>query len=183
MLPMFYLSHGYPTYLQKVIIILWNAGVIVGAASFLFDWAMIMKWFGLLFIVLAFIVYDIHILQIYKFRHKPKPGTGIVWSIWSSRSLALIGVITLILFLLFPNDMYKSQVFVILGWIYLWGWVALTILCYLSKIVPFLWWTHKYGPLVGKKKIPTMAELIDDRHVQYGLFVIVGSLLILLGGL
>ncbi|MEX1030388.1 MAG: hypothetical protein WDZ91_10175 [Paenibacillaceae bacterium] len=183
MLPMFYLSHGYPTYLQKIIIILWNAGVIVGATSFLLDWPMIMKWFGLLFIVLAFIVYNIHISLIYKFRHKPNPGNGIVWSIRSARSLAIVGIITLILFLIFPEYMYQSHMIVILGWIYLWGWVAITILSYLSKIVPFLWWTHKYGPLVGKQKIPTMADLINDRYVQYGLCVITFSLLVLLCGL
>jgi hypothetical protein len=183
MLPMFYLAHGFPTNLQKTIIILWNIGIWAGAASFLFDWPLIMKWFGLLFIVLAFVVYNIHIVVIYKYRHKPQPGNGVVWSIRSARFLAVAGAISLVLFLIYPDYMYQSHMIVILGWIYLWGWVAITILGYLSKIVPFLWWTHKYGPLVGKKAIPTMAGLINDRYVNYGLFIITGSLLMLLCGL
>jgi len=183
MLPMFYLSHGFPTYTQRIIIILWNAGVLSGAISFLLDWHAFMKWLGLLFIVLAFMVYNIHISHIYIYRHKPHPGNGIIWTIRSARTLMVIGVISLILFPVFPGHMYKTNIIMILGWIYLWGWVAITILGYLSKIVPFLWWTHKYGPQVGKKRIPTMAELIDDRYVQYGLLVIVFSLIVLLCGL
>lgn len=183
MLPMFYLSHGFPTYMHRIIIVLWNAGVLIGAISFLLDWHVFMKWLGLLFIVLALIAYNIHISQIYKFRHKPKPGNGIVWSVRSARTLMFVGIITLLLFPVFPEHMYQPNIIMILGWIYLWGWVAITILAYLSKIVPFLWWTHKYGPHVGKKRIPTMAELIDDRYVQYGLSVIVISLLVLISGL
>jgi len=183
MLPMFYLSHGFPTYTQRIIIILWNAGVFSRSFSFLLDWHAFMKWLGLLFIVLAFMVYNIHISHIYIYRHKPHPGNGIIWTIRSARTLMVIGVISLILFPVFPGHMYKTNIIMILGWIYLWGWVAITILGYLSKIVPFLWWTHKYGPQVGKKRIPTMAELIDDRYVQYGLLVIVFSLIVLLCGL
>ncbi len=183
MLPMFYLSHGFPTYMQRVIIVLWNAGVLMGSVAFLLDWPVYMKWVGLLFIVLAFIAYNIHISQIYKARHKPEPGYGIIWSIRAARTLMIVGIITLILFPFFPEYMYQTNIIMILGWIYLWGWVAMTILGYLSKIVPFLWWTHKYGPQVGKKRIPTMADLINDRYVHYGLTVIVISLIILIFGL
>ncbi|CAJ1002263.1 hypothetical protein [Brevibacillus aydinogluensis] len=71
----------------------------------------------------------------------------------------------------------------IFGWAYLWGWVALTILGYLSKIIPFLWWTHKYGPRVGKEKIPAMADLLEDRYVAYGLALTAASLVMLIIGL
>lgn len=183
MLPMFYLSHAFPTSLQTSVLLLWNAGVWVGACSFLFDGNGLMKRLGLLFVVLAVTVYNVHLAQIYKHRHKPKPGTGIEWSVRSARALMLAGWIALLLSFCYPEQMVQSSAIVMIGWIYLWGWVAVTILAYLSKIAPFLWWTHKYGPQVGKRKIPVMADLIDERKVSIGLAAIISSLLIMLCGL
>jgi hypothetical protein len=71
----------------------------------------------------------------------------------------------------------------IAGWIYLAGWVAFMILCYLSKIAPFLWWTHKYGSRVGKPGTPTMAGLLGDKSTHTGLLAIAVSLLLLAAGL
>ncbi|MNI89130.1 hypothetical protein D3C73_1464950 [compost metagenome] len=45
----------------------------------------------------------------------------------------------------------------------------MTILGYLSKIVPFLWWTHKYGPQAGKPDIPVMSDMIDEKLVHRGM--------------
>jgi hypothetical protein len=179
MLPMFFLSHGFSTRWQKATLVLWNVGVLAGASSFLLKGPL---WPGLLFIVLALIFYNIHIHQIYKFRHKSKPGVGIVWTVWATRVLASIGILVLILLYLFSNVDHSGAIIVV-GWAYLWGWVALTVLAYLSKIVPFLWWTHKYGPRIGKGKIPTMSDLIQDRLVHIGLTFISLALFVLLAGL
>jgi hypothetical protein len=179
MLPMFYLSHGFPIHLQKVTLLLWNAGVLAGACSFLLKGPL---WPGLLFIVMALLFYNIHIQQIFKFRHKSKPGAGIIWAIWAARVLGLTGILALLLLALFPKVNHSGGI-VVVGWAYMWGWVALTILAYLSKIAPFLWWTHKYGPRVGKGLIPTMSDLIQDRLVHIGLTFISLSMIVLLIGL
>jgi hypothetical protein len=34
---------------------------------------------------------------------------------------------------------------------------------YLYKIVPFLVWQKRYGPLVGRQKVPLMRELVHER--------------------
>ncbi|MCL6458282.1 MAG: hypothetical protein K6T85_09780, partial [Gorillibacterium sp.] len=183
MLPMFYLSHGHPETKQKIVIALWNAGVLVGASSFLFHAPGWVKWSALLFIVLALITYSLHLTEIYQHRHKPDPGAGMRWTQNLTRGITLIAILVLVLYPFFPEIMAESRMFVILGWIYLWGFIGLTLLSYLSKIVPFLWWTQKYGPLIGKRKIPTMAELINDRVVNICLSVIVSSLFVLLMGL
>jgi len=39
------------------------------------------------------------------------------------------------------------------------GWVSLTIVGMLFKIIPFLVWYRIYGPLVGKAPVPTLAQL------------------------
>lgn len=39
------------------------------------------------------------------------------------------------------------------------GWASLTIAGMLLKIVPFLVWYRVYGPQVGRRRVPTLAEL------------------------
>jgi len=82
----------------------------------------------------------------------------------------------------FPDIVLSTRMAVVIGWLYLWGWVGGTILAYLSKIIPFLWWTSKYGSRAGREKVPTMAELIDDRKVNALLTAIFAGLFVLAAG-
>jgi hypothetical protein len=43
------------------------------------------------------------------------------------------------------------------------GWLGQSIIGYLYKIVPFLIWHASYGPLVGRKRVPLMRELVHER--------------------
>ena len=48
------------------------------------------------------------------------------------------------------------------------------MLGYLYKIVPFLVWTHKYSEKVGKEKVPTLKEMMNEKLgvILYRLFTI-----------
>lgn len=183
MLPMFYLSHHYPVRLQQVSLLLWNAAVLFGAITFLTDGGPLSKLITLLLLALAVIVYNIHLLQIIKHRNKRNPGSGIKWSVYGSQTFALFTVIALICAFVSPGQLFRADFVLVAGWIYLGGWVSFTILSYSSKIVPFLWWTHKYGKLVGKPGTPIMSALLNEKHVHYGLAAIALSSLLLLTGL
>jgi hypothetical protein len=39
------------------------------------------------------------------------------------------------------------------------GWVSLTIVGMMLKIVPFLVWYRTYGPVAGRSRVPTLAEM------------------------
>jgi hypothetical protein len=183
LMPMFYLSHGYPTRMQYAVLWLWNAGAAVGAVSFLCGRGSLGAEAGILLITLAALIYFVHLLQIRKARHKKKPGAGIHWAMISAGWLALLGILICIGNLLFPGFLFQEKWIVLLGWAYLWGWVAMSILGYLSKIAPFLWWTHKYGSQVGKKSVPTMAVLMNERWANIGLALIAASLIGLMLGI
>lgn len=176
LLPMFYLSHNYPTRLQPVILILWNAAVISGTISLLSGGQWLPMWLSLLMITVAFIIYNIHLLQIRKYRHKPHPGAGIKWSVYMSQAMALFAVLLTIYSLWFPERILADHTVIVTAWVYLGGWVSLTILGYASKIVPFLWWTYKYGGMVGKPGTPTMSELLSDHHVRLGIIIVMISI-------
>jgi hypothetical protein len=183
MLPMFYLAHHYPTKLQNITLLLWNAAVLVGAFSFLFGGNVWPIWSALLLLVSAIIVYNVQLLQIKKNRHKRSPGSGIRWSMYSNQAFACFAIVMLIYSMGNLQHLLHAKSILLAGWIFLGGWVSFTILSYSSKIVPFLWWTHKYGKQVGRPGTPMMSDLLNEKKVNAGLSSIACSSLLLLFGL
>ncbi len=43
------------------------------------------------------------------------------------------------------------------------GAITLFVAGHYYKIVPFLIWNHRYGPLLGKRKVPKVSELFSER--------------------
>lgn len=183
LLPMFYLSHDYSVKLQYVVLALWNLGVLTGTIAFLAGLNIWVVWSALVLVTLAIIMYNIHLLQIRAKRHKRSPGAGIGWSVYSSQILAVFAVSIVLVFVLVPNEWLNTRNVMMAGWAYLSCWVSFTVLSYASKIVPFLWWTHKYGKLVGKPGTPVMADLLNEKRANIGLAAIAGAQLTVLLGI
>jgi len=183
MLPMFYLSHEYPIKLQSVVLVLWNASVAIGALAFLADWGVWALQLAIALLAAAAVLYNVHLVQIKKKRHKRTPGSGIKWSMYASQAFAVMTIVAFAYSVIYPERMLLSSSLVVAGWAYLGGWVSFTILGYASKIVPFLWWTHKYGKRAGKPGTPVMADLLSEMMTNVGLASIAALSLLLLGGL
>lgn len=183
LLPMFYLSHDYSLRLEYVVLGLWNAGVLLGAGSFLLGSPIGFKIAALSLIVIALWTYNIHVLQIRKTRHKRSPGAGIEWTVAGSQLLALFATLFVLRAILLPESLLDTSTVLVAGWVYLGCWVSFTVLGYVSKIVPFLWWTHKYGKQAGKPGTPVLADLLEDRKVNLGLTLILCANLTVLMGL
>ena len=52
-----------------------------------------------------------------------------------------------------------------LVYLYLLFWIVLSIMGYLFKIVPFLWWTHKYSKEIGKQAVPSLKDMMNEKIV------------------
>ncbi|HIW33766.1 MAG TPA: cbb3-type cytochrome c oxidase subunit I [Candidatus Paenibacillus intestinavium] len=183
MLPMFYLSHNYPEKLQKVTLLLWNAAVVVGVLNFLLGEITVLLQLALAILTVAILVYNAHLLQIRKHRHKRKPGAGIQWSMYFNHAFAVAATIACVYSFWQPEQLLSLEAVRLAGWLYLGGWVSLMILSYASKIVPFLWWTYKYGKQAGKPGTPVMSDLLNDRYVNLCLMALAVSTALMLAGL
>lgn len=68
-----------------------------------------------------------------------------------------------------------------LGLALLVGWLGQSIIGYLYKIVPFLVWSRRYGPLVGLHTVPLMRELVHERWARASWWLLNTSLPVMIG--
>lgn len=67
---------------------------------------------------------------------------------------------------------------VLFGWLALWGWVGMIMHGMLTRIVPFLVWLHRFAPLVGQMRVPSIKKLYPDRLTRLAFALHLFSLLL-----
>lgn len=63
------------------------------------------------------------------------------------------------------------------GWLAIWGWAGTIVHGMLTRIVPFLTWFHRFSPLLGRARVPSMRSLYPDARVRIGLALHVATTL------
>jgi len=159
LVPMFSLSHGYSQKGAKPAIFTYISGLLLLIVSFWISLSIIqiVGWFLLLIGFSLFVVDIREILQKRLRRRLDKPFSFSILAIFIGFSIHVIAFILAIFQVTNPT---------IWGWLiflYIIGWIIFSILGYLYKIVPVLWWTHKYSEKMGKEKVPTLAEMINEK--------------------
>jgi hypothetical protein len=49
------------------------------------------------------------------------------------------------------------------GWLMFFGFFAFVITGHIYKIIPFLVWFERFSPLVGKQKVPMLADMLPEK--------------------
>lgn len=170
LVPMFSLSHGYSMKWAKTAFTVYIAGLIVLIVSFWMSNG-IAQTIGWLLLLAGFIFFYMDIHEILAKRVKKKLDKPFSFSLLAIK----IGLgIHIMAFLFRIAGIDHTSIWSWLVFLYAMGWIIFSILGYLYKIVPFLWWTHKYSDRIGKEKVPTMKEMINEKLavVLYILFII-----------
>lgn len=156
---MFALAHGHEDRPGRLIFLLLNAGIIGLALGFIFSWLpFILLGGGALVASTWFFAYD-YWRMLHARRRK-------LLDVTQYHGIAAVVYFSLIIPLGFAASVFgwrQSTVLVALGLATLVGWLGQSIIGYLYKIVPFLIWHARYGPLVGHQKVPLMRELVHER--------------------
>lgn len=167
MVPMFALSHGYSDKYAMYIYLIMQIGII-SIVSGLFSQLNMLVFGGFTFIILALIIFAFQVKEIIKKKMKAKLDIGFKIAIYAVYANA-------VLVALVPIGLMIFQEAFILPFFYLFlnMWIVLSILGYLFKIVPFLWWTDKYSDKVGKENVPMLKDMVDEKRGKLAFSLII----------
>ena len=170
MVPMFSLSHGFTNKWTDPALYTYLTGLAVTIISY---WVHLptIRAVGLLLLFIGYGFFALDIKEILAKRVKKKldkPFSFSITAIWNGLILHFIALLAALFNLNSEN---------VWGWIiylYMMTWIIFSMLGYLYKIVPFLVWTHKYSEMVGKEKVPTLKEMMNEKlgAILYHLFTI-----------
>ncbi|HLS66818.1 MAG TPA: hypothetical protein VK029_07500 [Pseudogracilibacillus sp.] len=187
LVPMFSLAHGHKNQWAKTACILYVSGMMTTVVSFWFsNENMLLFLIGNGLLLLGFCAFLADIYDMLKNRLRKRLDKSFSFSILA---ICFGFVCHVFAFGLAALQITSVRTWGILIAAYTMTWIIFSILGYLNKIVPVLWWTHKYAEQIGKEKVPTLQEMTNEQlnTILFLLFIIsfflfiVGLLLTLKG--
>ncbi|MED3625040.1 hypothetical protein [Neobacillus thermocopriae] len=173
MVPMFSLSHGYPMTQARYVYGMYITGLLITLISF-FNGQYFLFITGFLLLFIGFSTFSWHISIIIKKRMKKKLDKPFLFALVAIGFGNLIHLTALILLLIRQFENLAGPII----YTYILLWIVLSIVGYLYKIVPFLWWTHKYSKDIGKTKVPTLKEMMNEKIISPILFLFIVNVFI-----
>ena len=180
LLPMFGLAHGYDDSDVK------RAFKIIIGSILLFSIAALLSLrflssLALLGIGVGILFYLRQLITLYKIRARK------LLDIWYKH--IYVAFISLAISLLFGAIWLffdSENALKVALWLFIVGFFAFVINAHLLKIIPFLVWFERFSPLVGKKKVPMLHEMLPDRAVEFSFWLslcgmVIGALGLLFG--
>jgi hypothetical protein len=158
MVPMFSLAHGFSMKLSSWVYTVYAIGLVVTICSFITEVNLLLQ-VGMALLFAGFALFSYHISTIIKVRLKKKLDKPFIFSLIAICFGLVIHFFGMVLTFL-PGH---YEIYGVLVFLYIFLWIAGSILGYLYKIIPFLWWTHKYSKLIGKSDVPTLKQMIDEK--------------------
>lgn len=178
LIPMFSLSHGFSMKGAKPAFILYVFGLVTLILSF-WSGASILKIIGFALLFVGFSAFFVDVRDILKNRMRRKLDKPLSFSVLA---VALGYSIHFIAFAFAVFNVTDVAAWSWLVFVFIFCWIIFSILGYLCKIVPFLWWTHKYSDQMGQPNVPTLAQLVPEKIVRVLYIVFLISLAGLLVG-
>lgn len=174
---LFTLAHSHDDHWGKWIWWILNGGIVVLACGAIFSWLPLI-WAGCALLIIAAGLFAADFWRMLRARQRKKLEVTQYHSIIAVVYFLFVIVGGVILLL---GGWATPAVFTALGLAALVGWLGQSTIGYLYKIVPFLVWSERYGPLVGKQKVPLMRELVHERWGWASWWLINVSLPIMIG--
>jgi hypothetical protein len=180
LLPMFWLSHSFSWKPIKTALWLISLGVGFVVFSSILQ-SVILEYLGYILSIGAFFAYFYQIYLIYKTRVRLDNDIYLHSLIVSYSSLVLSLVLGVVYFII-PSQ----QLLLTIGWVLFFGYITFIIVGHLYKIVPFLVWYQRFSPLIGKQKVPMLADMVPVKSAKFQFFftttgLIVGAVALFMG--
>ena len=160
LVPMFTLSHSFSLRPLEIGMSMMSVAVVFVVISSFFD----IDWLAYLAYAMAFagmISYFYLIYIIYVTRPRKENDVYALSLIFSYSSMLVSLLIGALYFFL-----GKENYLIASAWLFFFGFFAFLITGHIYKIIPFLVWFEKFSPLVGKQKVPMLADMVPYKSSQ-----------------
>jgi len=175
LVPMFTLSHGFSMKPLEISISTMSVAVISVVVGTLFD-IKVLEYIGYVLSVVAMLSYFYIIYIIYKTRPRKENDVYAISLMFSYISLLVALALGISYFIIGGENILLAS-----GWLMFYGFFAFLITGHIYKIIPFLVWFERFSPLVGKQKVPMLADMVPYKSSQAQfIFSAVGVVLVTL---
>ncbi|KAF0996064.1 hypothetical protein [Geobacillus sp. TFV-3] len=159
MAPMFSLAHGFSLRPARYVYALYTGGIVVAFAS-LFSPSQGWLAVGVTLLTTGFALFAWHIRAILQKRMKKTLDRPFRFSL-SAVAIGLVLHAAALAAIMAGSGRWLG----IIIYLSAVGWIGFSIIGYLFKIVPFLWWTHRYSEKVGQQHVPTLKQMMNERAI------------------
>ncbi|MEA2100486.1 MAG: hypothetical protein U9P72_10180 [Campylobacterota bacterium] len=160
LVPMFTLSHGFSMKPLEISISMMSIGVISVVLASLLD-IKILEYIGYLLSAVSMLFYFYIIYIIYKTRPRKENDIYAISLMFSYISLLVALGLGVLYFMIGGENLLLAS-----GWLMFFGFFAFLITGHIYKIIPFLVWFERFSPLVGKEKVPMLADMVPYKSSQ-----------------
>ncbi len=176
LLPMFGLSHSFSWRPVEIALAVMSAGVIVVVFSSFTGFTSI-AYLGYLLSIVSLFIYFYQIAILYKTRARKEHDIYAI-SLYFSFGSLIVSLLMGTLYLINGSEPLLLSA----GWLMFTGFIGFLITGHLYKIVPFLVWFERFSPLVGKEKVPMLADMVPTKsaNAQF-IFTVIGVTLSAVG--
>jgi len=164
LLPMFGLSHGFDERPINMSFKVMVGGVLAYLAGTAFG-SEVIRFLAMLTMLGAMGLYLWQIWLIYKTRARKENDIWYRSMVFGYGSLAFSLPLGLLAALGAPE-----YIGITAAWFLVMGFFTFLINGHLYKIIPFLVWFERYSPLVGKQKVPMLADMYPKKMADYQFF-------------
>ncbi len=157
LIPMFGLSHGFSMKPLKIAMTMVGVAALLIVASS-FSGVKILEYAAYLMSAVAMVIYFFFVKVLFVTRARKEIDIYAKSLIFSYISL-LASLVLGILYLVGAGDTFLLSA----GWLMFFGFFAFIITGHIYKIIPFLVWFERFSPLVGKQKVPMLADMLPKK--------------------
>jgi len=170
LLPMFGLAHGYDdSDVNRAFIIL--IASIIGFSIFSYFDLTMLKLATIILIFGAIGLYLRQMITLYNIRARK------IHDIWYKHIyVAFISLALAVVFGVFWVLLKSEIALKVMLWLFIMGFFTFIINGHLIKIIPFLVWFERFSPLVGKKRVPMLHEMLPDKDINFSFWLSLGGM-------
>jgi len=160
LVPMFTLSHSFSLKPLELGLTFMTLGVIAVVIASLTHNTMLLTG-GYILSITALLFYFRLIYIIYATRPRKENDIYAI-SLFFSYISMLVAIVTSLLYFFTQQENFLLAA----GWLLFFGFFGFLVTGHIYKIIPFLVWFERFSPLVGKQKVPMLADMLPERSSQ-----------------